>query len=387
MKKTLWILSLLVIVALVIAACQPAPAPTAESAAEEPAAEEPAAEEPAAEEPVAEEPEEAPAEEEPAAEKFLLGMVQHSSIPYTQQMRDGFEAACEDIGEDKVTCEYAAPETINPEAAIGMFESQMQMGADAIILNAAPPEAWTEVVKTATDQGILVNALNNYPAPESGFGVFVWPGEVQMAEALGNEFFAQLKASGVESGKVVFGICAPGYIGQEQRADGWELACENNPEFECVGPLDTGHNVELDYAFWETTILQYPDAVGFAGNCAFDGPNLAKLKKLNGASWGIATFDLEPETLDELAAGTITVAMGANPYLNAYVATMLAYQHLVDGTPIPQGQIMTIPELVTSANVGEFLDRENDLDLKHEYIRNLFNENFADLDAMIGDFE
>src|SRR5690554_2960482 len=115
MKKTLWILSLLVIVALVIAACQPAPAPTAESAAEEPAAEEPAVEEP-----VAGEPEEAPAEEEPAAEKFLLGMVQHSSIPYTQQMRDGFEAACEDIGEDKVTCEYAAPETINPEAAIGM---------------------------------------------------------------------------------------------------------------------------------------------------------------------------------------------------------------------------------------------------------------------------
>ena len=368
-QRFLVLLSLVAVFGLLFAACAPA----------QPAQPSPAVEEEEPAEAVEAEEEEAP------AEGFFIGHVQHSSIPYTQQMRYGFEAACEDLG---VECEYNAPETINPEVAIGMFEAMMQKGADAIILNAAPPEAWGEVVKTATDEGILVNALNNYPDPEvSGFGVFVWPGEVQMAYALANEFFAQLKSQGVEGGQIVWGICAPGYVGQEQRADGWEMACSEQSDFECIGPLDTGHSVELDYGFWETTILQYPDAVGYAGNCAFDGPNLAKLKVLNDADWGIATFDLEPETLDAIADGQITAAMGANPYLNAYIATKLAYDHLVSGEPIKQGQIQTLPELVTAENVEEFLAREDDLALKHEFTRDLVEAEFADLEALVGPFE
>ena len=52
MKKTIFMMSALVILAMLLGACAPAEAP----AAEEPVAEEPAAEEPAAEEPAAEEP-------------------------------------------------------------------------------------------------------------------------------------------------------------------------------------------------------------------------------------------------------------------------------------------------------------------------------------------
>ncbi|MEN4100309.1 MAG: hypothetical protein ROW52_10335, partial [Anaerolineaceae bacterium] len=65
--KTYLMWSLLVVMVMIIVACQPAATP---------------------------------APQEADAQKFLLGMVQHSSIPYTQQMRDGFEAACKDIGAD-----------------------------------------------------------------------------------------------------------------------------------------------------------------------------------------------------------------------------------------------------------------------------------------------
>jgi branched-chain amino acid transport system substrate-binding protein len=61
-RKSLWILALLVVTALMVAACGATPTPA--PAAEKPAAEAPAAEAPAAEEPAAE----APAAEEPAAE-------------------------------------------------------------------------------------------------------------------------------------------------------------------------------------------------------------------------------------------------------------------------------------------------------------------------------
>ena len=68
MRKTLTILSLLMIFSLALAACQTAPANTGE----EPAAEEPAAEEPAAEEP-AEEAAEEPAAEEPMEDSEMMG--------------------------------------------------------------------------------------------------------------------------------------------------------------------------------------------------------------------------------------------------------------------------------------------------------------------------
>ncbi len=142
--------------------------------------------------------------------------------------------------------------------------------------------------------------------------------------------------------------------------------------------------VELSYAFWETAIIKYPDAVGFAGNCAFDGPNLGKLKVLNEADWGIATFDLEPETLEFIEEGVLTVAMGINPWLNAYLATELAYNHLVSGEALPvNSQIDSGPELVTSENVTDFLAREKDLELKHSFHLDLMAENFSDLDSLI----
>lgn len=362
-RRSISSLSLLVVVLMLAAACTvPVVAPAAPAAPADTSA----------------------GEGEAVADEVFIGMVQHSSIPFTQQMRDGFDAACADLG---TRCEYAAPETINPETAIGMFDGMVTLGADAIILNAAPPDAWGRVVSEATGAGVLVNAINNYPPPDSGFGVFFWPAEVPSAKALAETFFDQLKASGVEGGQIVWGICAPGYVGQEQRADGWEQAFAEQTAFEGIGPLDTGHNVELDYAFWETTVLQYPDAVGFAGNCAFDGPNLARLKASTGGDWGIATFDLEPETLQGIQDGVVTVAIGSNPWLNAYLATKHAHDHLVSGAPVTQGQLDPGPELVTADNVTDFLARENDPELKHSFHLQLIEEQFSDLESLVGDFE
>ena len=362
MKRKMFLkISILLILAVILGACQQAapaeePAMAAENTSEEAAA-------PAAEE-----------------EKFFIGMVQHSAIPFTEQMKVGFEAACKDL---PIDCEYNAPETINPETAIGMFDAMISKGVDAVVLNPNPPDAWTNVIKSAVDNGILVNVIDNPATPESGFGVFISPDNEVAAETLAGEFFDQLKDKGVSGGTVVFGICAPGVPDQELRADGWEKACAAQSDFECVGPLDTGGTVELDYAFWETTVLQYPDAVAFAGNCAFDGPNLVKIKQATSGAWEIATFDLEPETLEAIQDGSLLVAMGANPWLNAYLGTKLAYDHLVSGTPIPQGWIDSGPELVTTANVEEFLAREKDPDLKYDYHKALLDEKFTDLDSLI----
>jgi ABC-type sugar transport system substrate-binding protein len=381
MKKFLVVFSIFVVFAMLLASCAPAaapaeapkPAPTEAPKTEPAKAEAPA---PTAVPPVTEP---TKAEAAPAKEIFI-GMVQHSSIPFTEQMKNGFEAACKDL---KIKCEYAAPETVNPEAAIGMFDAMISKGVQAVILNAAPPEAWTKVIKNATGKGLIINNIDNMAEAAAGANVFVSPALKQSAVDLANEFFSQLKKAGVDKGKVVYGLCAPGYPDQDARAAGWKEVCDKNPSYQCVGPLDSGQSVELSMAFWETEVLKEKDAVGFAGNCAFDGPNLAKIKKTNGSKWHIATFDLEPETLDGIKDGSIDVAMGANPWLNGYLATKLAYEHILSGKPLGQGWVDSGPELVTKDNVTEFLARENDPQKKYEYFKALIDKNFSNLDSMI----
>ena len=313
-------------------------------------------------------------------DKVYIGMVQHSAIPYTNQMKEGFDFACSDL---KIKCDYNAPENIDPDSAIAMFETMLTLGTQAIMLNPAPPDAWTKEVQAARSKGIIVNEMDNVSSPASGFNAYVMPDAFAAAKTLAETLFAQLKKSGVTSGKVVWGLCAPSYTGQQLRGKGFQAACDEQKDFTCVGPSDTHQTAEDDYSFWETTVLQNPDAVAFSGNCAFDGPNLAKLKKLNNAKWGISTFDLEPDTLTGIQNGLITVGMGSNPYMNGYLATVLAYQHLTNGTPIGENlNIDTGSELVTKDNYAEYSARVNDPNAEHQYILNAM-KSFPDLDSLL----
>ena len=323
-----------------------------------------------------------PEVEEPEEEIFVA-MVQHSSIPFTEQMRRGGEAAAEDFG---VKWDYAAPREIDPTDAMAMFESMVTKGAHGIVLNPAPPGAWTTTIKEAVEKGVPVATIDNLAEEGSGASAYFSPHNFNNAKALALELFNQLEKQGITEGQIVFAICAPGYTGQEQRADGWEAACEENPQWECIGPLDSTHSPETNYAFWENAIVQYPDAVAFAGNCAFAGPNLGKIKKLNEADFGIATFDLEPETLEFLADGTLTVAMGANPYLSAYLAVRSLVEYLRGDAPMVMGWVDTGPELVTADNVEQWLEFEEDPEAKHAYFKELSETKFVNLNLLVQDF-
>ncbi len=375
---------------LLLAACAPA-APAEEEAApaeEEaaPAEEEaaPAEEEaaPAEEEAAPAEEEAAPAEEEAAAEEIYVAMVMHQAIPYVAQIQAGWDAFC--AQHDDVVCDYAVPDKVDPETQIGMFEAFVSKGAQGIVTNCVPADVWVEPVKAARAQGILVNSVDVACLKESTFNVQVGPLYRTQGELFAEEFFNALEAKGITEGKVVFGYCAPGYQSQEDRMATLLEECESRGTYECIGNLDSGHNTDLNYSFWESATVQYSDAVAFAGTCAFDGPNLMKLKRLTGGTWEIGTYDLEPETLEGLQSGDIMIAIGNNPFLNGFLAGELLYQHLKSGEPLPEGGLIDTPaEVVTSENVEEYLALEADPQARLEYTLQVIEEQFPDLDAAI----
>ncbi len=363
-NKLLIFVTLLMVISISLASCAPATQEPAQA-------------------PAAAEPSEAPSADAQATSDLFIGMVLHSSIPFTEQMRKGAEWAAKDYG---VKFEAVAPATVDPEAAMAMFEGLVAKGVQGIVLDPAPPEAWTSTIQKAVEDGIIIANVDNQATADSGASLFVGPEEFSAAKTLGELMIQQLTKKGVSGGKIVYAICAPGYPSQEQRAQGFASAFEGKSEWTLVGPLDSGHNVELDYAFWESTTVQHPDAVAYVGNCAFDGPNLAKIKVAKGGEWGIGTFDLEPETLEAINDGTIDVAIGANPWLSSYIAQAAIIEYYLYGKPMPTGWINSGPEPVTADNVKEFLEREENPEQQHEYFLKIIKENFSDLNALVGPF-
>lgn len=371
-KKLFVILTLAILSAMVLAACQPAAAPAAEEA---PAEEAPAEEAPA---------EEAPAAEEPA-EKIYIAMAMHHNIPYVMQMKAGFDDFCATV--DDVTCEFSAPNQIDPEQSIAMFQNFVTKGAQGVIVNCVPADVWVEPIKTAMDEtGVLVASLDVACLDESGFNVQVGPLYYPQAQVFSKAFFDMMEKKGVTSGQVVFGMCAPGYESQESRNRAFLEECEARGGYECIGSLDSGHAADLNYSFWENINTQYPDAVAFAGSCAFDGPNLFKLKAQVGGDFWIGTYDLEPETLDGLKAGDILAAIGNNPHLNGFLAGKMLYEHVKSGEPLVTGGVIsTTPEVVTFEDIDVFMEREASPEARLEFTMSLMNSVYTDIDSTIED--
>ncbi len=311
-------------------------------------------------------------------------MVMHQAIPYVAQIKAGWDAWCEEHAD--VRCEYSVPDKIDPEKQIAFFEDYVTKGAQGIVTNCVPAELWNEPVKAAREKGVLVNSVDCSCLSESEWNVQVGPDYPSQGKVMATGFFDALEKKGITSGQVVFGYCAPGYPSQEARMGTFMEECEARGTYECVGNLDSGHNVDLNYSFWETAIIKYPDAVAYAGTCAFDGPNLLKLKRLSGEDFEIGTYDLEPETLEGLESGEIMVAIGNNPFINAYIAAQLLYDHLQSGEPLYQcGMLDTPAELVTWETYEEYVKMEADPSLRLQWTKDYIADNYPDLDAAIVD--
>jgi ribose transport system substrate-binding protein len=312
-----------------------------------------------------------------------MAMVMHQAIPYTAQIREGWDAFCAEHPDD-LTCDYAVPDKVDPERQIAFFEDYISKGAQGIVTNCVPADVWTEPVKAAREAGVLVNSVDCTCLTESGWNVQVGPDFYSQGKQFAKEFFDALAEKGKTSGQVVIGYCAPGYPSQEARMKAMVEECQARGTYDCVGNLDTGHNVDLNYGFWETATLQYDQAVAFVGTCAFDGPNLLKLKALREATWEIGTWDLEPETLEGLKSGQLLAAVGNNPFLNAYLAGRLLYEHLKSGEPLyVAGLVDTPSEIVTYKNAAEYFAREADPAAKAAYYKGIADSTYVDLDAAI----
>ena len=305
-----------------------------------------------------------------------IAYVLHGLNAFTERIKTGAEDAGRDLG---VKVEVFGDASFDTPTHQAFFDAALQRGFDGIAVIPLPGDQWITPIQQAADQGVpLVGA--NITSLDSALTTWVGQDEYNSGVILGGEMKKQMDAAGLTEGKIAVGICDPAAQVLQDRDAGFRKALEGT-NFEILEAQDVDIPVPDNYARWENIMAANPDAVAAVGLCSIDIPNLAQLKERNAGTWLIGGYDLDLPTLQAIEDGLAQVTVGQQEYLQGYLPVRALAEHLINGTPLVEGWLETPTEVVTAENVGDYVSRQSDNQVQHEYYQKYMAENFADLQA------
>jgi ABC-type sugar transport system substrate-binding protein len=313
----------------------------------------------------------------PKKTNLKIGYVLHGQNDFTQVIKKGAEDARKALGVD---VEIVAPSQFVGAQAIALLEGMVQKGKDGVAVVPMQGETWLRPIKEATDRGVPVLTANMI-SPDSAAAAWMGQDEYQSGVILAQEMRKALEAAGKTQGKIVLGICAPAEKALQDRYKGFVKGMEGT-QYSLTQAYDVGTENTKNYGQWENLAGANRDLVAMVGLCSMDIPNMAKLKQRSKASWLIGGYDLNPETLDAIKAGLVSVTLGQHPYLQGYLPVRALVEHLRDGKPLPKGWVDVGTEVVTRANVEDVYKRETDEAAETQWYAEHMKKNFADLSAI-----
>lgn len=65
----------------------------------------------------------------------------------------------------------------------------------------------------------------------------------------------------------------------------------------------------------------------------------------------VSAFDFSPASLERISAGTQTMAIDQQPYLQGFLATSMLFANLKFGTEISTDPVLTGPAIIDASNV------------------------------------
>ncbi len=343
-KRLLLSMSILLISGLALAGCQPAATPTKA------------------------------AEVVPTVVKEVpfFGYVMHNfETEFTVEIKTGAEMACKDMA---VKCEVTGPQAFDPPTAISMFEGLLAKKPSGMALIPNPQDPWKPIlIKYATEAKIIMVA--NGDAPGTPRQAYFGADELAFGKA---EAQAVIDA-GVTEGEVIIGSCYPPALPLQLRDKGAREVFAKYPKI-TVQTFDSTAEQTTNYAFWENTVTAHPKMKAGIGLCTFEGPTFAKLiPKLKAKTFVTVTADLIPETLDAIDKGYVDAAIGQHPYLQGYLPMYFMADYVLNGNPLPKGQVLLPAEIVTKTNLSTVQSRAKDPNVAYEWYKTFLKDN---LDAI-----
>ncbi|MFX0595243.1 substrate-binding domain-containing protein [Melissospora conviva] len=268
------------------------------------------------------------------------------SLAFAVPIRQGMERAAAELG---VNVQMIGPSGGDASAQVAELQTLInQKQIHGLAVSSASNDALKPVIAQAFDAGIPIISFNTNN-PESKQMGFVGQDLVASGESLAKELLGVLDGA---TGKVVVASVDSGAGWSNDRFAGFKKGVEGSG-LEIVGPVNTGNEPSAAYNTIESTMAAQGDAIALVSLdcCSFTAG--AKWLQQSGKAGKIHSvgFDVQPQTVEYLKAGTVDLTISQAPAEQGYQAVKLLAEFVKNGTAI--SDVDTGVLVVTRDNVDD----------------------------------
>jgi simple sugar transport system substrate-binding protein len=282
--------------------------------------------------------------------RFVVVSHGQASDPFWSVVQRGTEAASEDLG---VEVEYQAPTTYDMVAMSQLIDAAVASQPDGLVVSIPDAEALSPSIQRAVEAGIPVVSINSGSDVAADLGVLTHVGQTEKEAGVGGG--ERMAEAGVTNSICL--IHEAGNAGLEERCAGYteamtaaggtveQLVVDLNNPTEATQRVQAAlsANAEINgiMALGPTGAIPALQAIEAAGKTG---------------AVKIATFDLSPEVLEAIQAGTMLFAIDQQQYEQGYLPIILLNLYVTNANTIANPILMTGPGFVTAENVEEVID-------------------------------
>lgn len=232
---------------------------------------------------------------------------------------------------------------------VTLINQAVAQGVEGIAIPIWVPEAQIPALQAAREAGIVIMQYNSGLPVMGDVGAINYFGSDEYAAGLGGgKYLAEKGAK-----HIICHIQVPGAINLEERCrgvtDGATAAGAK------VTVLNTPPNLDGDITgtaeAFKAEMIGDPTIDALVSCADFGAAAAVNAVEQTGAKLLIGAFDFSPASLDRIKAGTQTMAIDQQPYLQGFLATSMLFAHLKFGTNISTNPVLTGPAIIDASNV------------------------------------
>ena len=238
---------------------------------------------------------------------------------------------------------------------VGLINTAISQNVQGIAIPIWVPDAEVPALQEAAKKGIKIMMYNaGAEHRESVSGINYFGSDEHVAGVAGGEYLAKLGSK-----KIICHIQVPGAVNLEPRCKGVKEGAEKNGAVVINLPLPANldQNATGTAEAIKAELIKDPSIDGVITLAAWASDAAASAIEQAGLNGKVrlGTFDMSPAVLDRVKAGTQTMAIDQQPYLQGFLATSMLASAIDFGTSIPTIPVLTGPGIVDSSNIDAAL--------------------------------
>jgi ribose transport system substrate-binding protein len=247
-----------------------------------------------------------------ASHKTHIAVIGKSMNPYWTSVEKGVTAAAAELGVDAA---LFVPPQENVAAQIQLMETNIAKRVDGIAIAPSNPEALEQVMRKATEAGIIVTTLDTPPVEGSVSSAYIGTDNFAAGQIAG-ETMAKLLPKG---GKVGIVRGSDTALNALQRTEGFTSALQGGT-VEALAPLNDHEDAAMALQLASSILSTHPDLAGAFGVYAYNGPAWATAISEARAAGEIKVvcFDATSDSISGIKSGAIDAVIAQREYDMGY---------------------------------------------------------------------